>query len=389
MSEMTDRERYRAAMNFKKTDRLPFYPMSLHTDTITNFHEQGLPYVWDIDINVENERYAAYNFFPIFRRMDYERYFGCDRKETIYLDQGPIPREMPTILEETDRYIVVKDQAGTVQKVFQGGMKQGQRPYAMPMYLDWPVKTMKDWVKIKALYNPLNPCRYPKNWSEELFEHYETAAHPIEIYVNGFYAFGRELMGTVPFCTAFYKEPELVHDMMNHHADFLVEVLKKAVETLKQNIDSVMWHEDMCHRHGPNISPKLFRDFMLPAYKKVINLFKKNGIDVIIVDTDGDFRPLIPLYIDAGVSGVYPCEVGPMNLNVVEIRKEHPRLLLLGNIDKRALVKGKDAIEKEIDSKVPYMKKEGGYIPAVDHHVSPDTPLENFLYYLEYLKRNL
>ena len=95
------------------------------------------------------------------------------------------------------------------------------------------------------------------------------------------------------------------------------------------------------------------------------------------------------LFIDAGVSGVYPCEVGPMNLNVGEIRKEYPRLLLLGNIDKIALVKGKDAIEKEIDSKVPYMKKEGGYIPAVDHHVSPDTPLENFLYYLEYLKRNL
>jgi len=389
MSEMTDRERYRAAMRFKKVDRLPFYPMSLHTDTTANFHEQGLRYVWDIDINTEKAAYTSYNFFPIFRQMDYAKYFGCDRKETIYLDQGPIPRQMPRVQEETDRYIVVKDKAGTVQKVFKGSAKEGLRPYAMPMYVDWPVKTMKDWEKIKALYDPLNPCRYPKDWSDELIEHYETADHPIEIFINGFYAFGRELMGTVPFCMAFYKDPELVHNMMYFHAEFLVELLKKVAETLKSNIDSVMWHEDMCHRHGPNISPRLFREFMLPGYRKVTDLFRKNGIDVIIVDTDGDFRPLIPSYIDAGVSGIYPCEVGPVNLNVVDIRKEYPRVLLLGNIDKRALVRGKEAIEKEIDSKVPYMKKAGGYIPAVDHHVSPDTPLENFLYYLEYLKKTL
>ncbi len=119
------------------------------------------------------------------------------------------------------------------------------------------------------------------------------------------------------------------------------------------------------------------------------DLFRKNGVDVIIIDTDGDFRKLIPLHIEAGVSGVYPCEVGSANLNVVDIRKDHPRFILLGNIDKRALVQGKDAIEKEIESKVPYMKKAGGYVPAVDHHVSPDTSLKNFLYYLEYLKKSL
>ncbi|MCS7181412.1 MAG: hypothetical protein NZ891_08720 [bacterium] len=33
--------------------------------------------------------------------------------------------------------------------------------------------------------------------------------------------------------------------------------------------------------------------------------------------------------------------------------------------------------------KVPFLLKEGGYFPFVDHTVPPDVPLENFKYYLE------
>jgi len=37
--------------------------------------------------------------------------------------------------------------------------------------------------------------------------------------------------------------------------------------------------------------------------------------------------------------------------------------------------------------KVPYLLKEGGYIPFVDHAVPPDVPLENFKYYLELVNK--
>lgn len=60
-------------------------------------------------------------------------------------------------------------------------------------------------------------------------------------------------------------------------------------------------------------------------------------------------------------------------------------LLLLGNIDKRALRDGatRADIEKEVMSKVPQLAKEGGYSPFVDHAVPPDVPFENFQYYVK------
>jgi len=37
-------------------------------------------------------------------------------------------------------------------------------------------------------------------------------------------------------------------------------------------------------------------------------------------------------------------------------------------------------------SKVPFLIKQGGYIPYIDHAVPPDVSLENYIYYLNLLK---
>ncbi len=59
---------------------------------------------------------------------------------------------------------------------------------------------------------------------------------------------------------------------------------------------------------------------------------------------------------------------------------------MIGNIDKRAVAKGRAFMEKEVESKVPYLKKEGGCIPSLDHEVPPAVPYKNYLYYLNFIK---
>jgi uroporphyrinogen decarboxylase len=45
------------------------------------------------------------------------------------------------------------------------------------------------------------------------------------------------------------------------------------------------------------------------------------------------------------------------------------------------VAKGKEAIDKELDSKVPFMIQSGGYIPHIDHLVPPEVSWEDFIYY--------
>ncbi len=76
----------------------------------------------------------------------------------------------------------------------------------------------------------------------------------------------------------------------------------------------------------------------------------------------------------------FECAAG---LDIREIRKKYPHLRILGGIDKREIAKGKEAIDKELESKLPFMFSKGGYIPTLDHHVHPQISYENFKYYLK------
>jgi uroporphyrinogen-III decarboxylase len=83
---------------------------------------------------------------------------------------------------------------------------------------------------------------------------------------------------------------------------------------------------------------------------------------------------------------MWPLEV-QAGMDAVELRnKLGKKCILSGNIDKRALAQGKEAIKEEIDKKVPFLLSQGGYFPGPDHFVPEDVSLENFQFYLEYLR---
>jgi len=203
---------------------------------------------------------------------------------------------------------------------------------------------------------------------------------------NGFYGFGAELMGIAPFNIMLHKDPELIHDMAEHWEYYLRETLREAIEILKDRIDMVFWWEDMAEKHGPLMSPKSFREYCLPHYKNLTNFLRKNKIDRIMVDSDGNVNPMIDLFVESGITGMWPLEVN-CNMNAVEIKKKYGnKLFLIGNLDKRELAKGGEAMRKEVDAKVPILKEMGGYIPSADHLIPVEFSLERFREYADYIK---
>ena len=373
-------------MNFRKPDRLPWceWPWS---DTTYRWIEQGLP-ISEITVQSELFDYAgACPYAHSVTELNVGRYFGFEPlsppESTIVIDGTPIPRYFTKTLEETDDYLIVRSRDGTTKKLIK------RESFPMPMWLDWPVKNRKDWEQLKTRLDPTDPRRYPKEWSDEYIEYLKETEFPVWMWIGGFFGLGRSFMGTVPFVTAFYKYPELVKDMMEFHATFIVESIRKAVEALGPAIDAAALVEDFAYKHGPHISPRLFRELILPGYKKVTSFLKKNGVDVIFVDTDGNPNVLIPVLLEGGVNGLLPLEAAA-GVDAVALRREYgTSLRLCGNIDKRVLTKGKTEIEREIQSKLPYLREAGGFIPTVDHAVPPDVPLENFRYYSEYIRKFL
>jgi uroporphyrinogen decarboxylase len=208
--------------------------------------------------------------------------------------------------------------------------------------------------------------------------------------IVGFFYVARQLMGTMNLLTSFYSNPELVREIVNYWSDFLIESNKEAVESLKsEGLDYVGIWEDFAYKHGPHMSPKIFREFILPSYKKLTGFLRRNGVDVIFVDSDGNPSALIPLLLEGGVNGLYPLEVAA-GMDARVIREVYGRnMLLIGNLDKRVLLKSTQDIRNEVESKVPFLAQSGGYIPSLDHTVPPNVPYDNYRSYLNILKEYL
>ena len=146
-----------------------------------------------------------------------------------------------------------------------------------------------------------------------------------------------------------------------------------------------MISEDMCYKSGSFVSPDMFREFMLPAYRKLTGFYRDHGITTILVDCDGDVSNLIPLLIAGGVTGLFPFEVNG-NCDIVKVRERFPGFRIIGGIDKKQIAAGKESIDEDLERKVPCVFRIGGFIPMLDHSVPPTISWENFRYYRRRLR---
>jgi uroporphyrinogen decarboxylase len=197
----------------------------------------------------------------------------------------------------------------------------------------------------------------------------------------------RNWIGTENLSYLFYDDPDLVRECLEFLTDFITgSWLGGALD--RAGFDLYYIHEDMAGKSVPLISPDMFREFFLPHYKTFVAFLKRNGVKNVIVDTDGNFEALIPVFLEGGVEGFGPIERAA-GLDPVALRKKYGKqFFMIGGVDKRAIKAGPDAVEEELYRVLPPLLDEGGFIPTVDHSVPPDISLENFEYYLK-LKRRI
>lgn len=253
----------------------------------------------------------------------------------------------------------------------------------MDQRLQYPARDRASWNEFKRRLTPKSSRRYPEHW-----EDYKRCArdrdYPLVIPCGSLYGWPRNWIGFENIAVMFYDDPALIHDIMEYIAEFVIELITPALRGIGDLDGAVFW-EDMCFKTASMVSPNMFREFMLPRYRRIVEVLLRHDVDVIMVDSDGHVDELIPLWLEAGINGIYPLEVASGE-DPVALRKRYGRdLVMWGGLDKRVLSRDKAAIAQELHTKAPVLLEHGGWIPDIDHSTPPDVPYENYRYYLEQL----
>jgi uroporphyrinogen decarboxylase len=256
----------------------------------------------------------------------------------------------------------------------------------MPEYIDHPVKDWKTWEEnVKWRLAPDAPGRFA--YLDDLRPQAVAAAaqgHMLSQHVIGGYMYLRSLFGPEGVLYAFYDHPELVHECMATWLELAEAVITRHQEFV--TLDELFLAEDICYNHGPLCSPDMFREFLAPYYRRLVQNLKARQIDrerrlFIHVDTDGFCDPMIPLYRETiGLDVMSPFEVAA-NCDVLRTAREYPDLVIRGGIDKRVLARGPQAIDQMLERLLPAMRARGGFIPTCDHGVPAEVSLADYRHY--------
>lgn len=405
---MNSRELFIETMNFNKRVRAPKWEFGYWGSTIKNWYREGLPEdkypqiptkITTISASLyttawihghENIKpgekielpngigvwggalYWPSQGFPLDN--DVANYFRFDKSQILVnVEQMFWPHFNVEIIYEDERTLVYIDLDGVKRKYL-------KKEATIPTSLEWPIKDWRTWNEIKAQRLNLDDIdkRFPSDWGL-LVEKYNNRDYPLALggYPLGIFGTLAHLLGYENLFYYYYDSPDLIHDILTTFTDVWIAVWEEVTSDVE--VDCVHIWEDISSGKGSMVSPAIFKEFMTPYYRKLTDFLKSKNINIILLDTDGDCSELIPLFLECGITGLYPMEVSA-GMDVLRARKMYPKLQIMGGIPKSDIRLGKERINKILEE-TKILLKSGGYIPFGDHLIPPEVPWEYFKYY--------
>jgi uroporphyrinogen decarboxylase len=201
-----------------------------------------------------------------------------------------------------------------------------------------------------------------------------------------FYHDAIDLLGMERFMTAMVDDPALVDALLGRIADYYHEVSRRIFEAAADVIDIFFIGNDFGTQTGPVVGEKLFRRFLLPHLKRLIDLGHAYGLEVML-HCCGGFAPLIPALIETGLDALQSLQPDARGMDPALLKKTFGgRIVLNGCLDTHhVLIRGTPAqVRAKTREILSVMMPGGGYIASPSHdYLLPETPVENVLAFYE------
>ncbi len=355
IGQLTHRERFRRCMHFQSVDRIPHWEFGYLDETIERWHTEGMPKEFD-------------NIWKV------EQYFGVDPVSSVPTHYGVNPgfEGQVEVIEERENTRVERLPDGTVQEVQKTGLK------TIPHYIKMPIENRDDWERFRERLNPEDPRRFESDYAE-IGRKLLRDDRPVGIGLGSYFGIPRDWIGFENISMMLYDDRPLVEEIVATLTEIHYRQIEEALKHIE--VDYAAGWEDICFRNGPMLRPAMFRQIVGPNLKRVCDLLRQHGCDVIWTDCDGDITDLVPSWRECGLTCMFPLEVHPGSDPVKYRGMWGRQILLRGGVAKHQLAFGKAEILAELKRIAPTVE-DGGFIPHGDHRIPQDVPCENDKYYI-------
>lgn len=194
---------------------------------------------------------------------------------------------------------------------------------------------------------------------------------------------GRILWGYDKFLMLFYDAPGQIECAFERLTDSYIAHYEDLLPTIGQFINIVWFADDLGTQQGLPISPNLYRRYVTPYYRRIIECIKKHSDCYVMLHSDGGFREIIGDLIDVGFDILNPLQYNVPGMNAAEIKREFGDDLcfLGGGCDTQYILPYGSPVDirNEAEKMLNILTPGGGYIFSQVHNILADVPAENVL----------
>ncbi len=177
-------------------------------------------------------------------------------------------------------------------------------------------------------------------------------------------------------------KPDWIEIYLDYQTKSTIEFIKEAK---KHRADFILGGGDLADKNGPIYSPNVFRKYLMPRYKKILDICKSLGL-FYVFRSDGDTKPLWDIWFcEIGFDGYGEIDKSA-GIELKQLKEKYgEKITLLGNVDcSKTLVYGnKEQIYEEVRKCIEDAARGGGYILTSSNSIHYNIPARNFIYMVE------
>jgi len=177
------------------------------------------------------------------------------------------------------------------------------------------------------------------------------------------------------------EHPDWVHLLCRKFTDFYIEDYTRAARTCPGQIDIFLVISDLGGQDRPLISLEMFREFVAPYLKEMVEHIHRLGAFVMF-HSCGNIHSFIEDFIEIGIDILDPIQPVTPEMSPERLKADYgDRLCFHGGIDLQRVLSGgsPEQVASEVRRYCKILGDNGGYILAPCHLFQPDIPPENIL----------
>jgi uroporphyrinogen decarboxylase len=182
------------------------------------------------------------------------------------------------------------------------------------------------------------------------------------------------------FLTHLAAEPEFAHTLIDRMTEMYLELNDAVFTALKGELEVWFFGNDFGSQEALLMSRAMWREFYFENIRKLIALAHSHGLTVMM-HSCGAVRPLVPLFLEAGVDILDPVQVSAKGMDLSGLARDFGESIVLhGGIDTQRLLPAgsPEQVAAAVKSALGLFDR-GGYILAPSQILDTDIPIENVL----------